>query len=387
MLLGSKHRNPLSGVGNASAHRAALIAWAAALALVTLRPGVAVGDLPWWSLGGGSLAGVDAIANVLLFTPLGWNARRLGWRMRSAAAAGAIISLLIEVAQIFIPGRTSILGDVLLNTAGALIGAWLAGDPGTVAARRTAVYALWLAGVLMLVLDLHLPSAGTAAAPPDSRTRCSVAPPVEGAWCQHLPLAPVGEPQTLSGNDVRIGVRWLPATSLSQSAGHRCVDIRHATQLSMWRLRPPRQRSCAPVRAGAIAIWVHPAIRSHVCRQQGGTVACSFTGWSPALMIWPVWQWGTFRPNLLRVLTPALALGLVVLLTGQLRWYDAAAWLVLLWSAPIAAPLLTRPDWFDAAIAVGWAVVLWAVGNLELTRAQRGMAKAATATAGAARCV
>lgn len=67
----------------------------------------------------------DAVLNLLLLAPVGWmvasrvERRALAW----ALAAGAALSLAIELAQIPIPGRDASLGDVSFNTAGALAGA------------------------------------------------------------------------------------------------------------------------------------------------------------------------------------------------------------------------------------------------------------------------
>lgn len=67
----------------------------------------------------------DAVLNLILFAPVGWlvasrvKRRALPW----ALAAGAALSLAIELAQISIPGRDASVGDVVFNAAGALAGA------------------------------------------------------------------------------------------------------------------------------------------------------------------------------------------------------------------------------------------------------------------------
>jgi len=65
--------------------------------------------------------------NILFFLPLGF---LLAWRrgprmIRVALAAGFALSLGIEVAQSFVPGRSSSLIDLASNSAGALLGALL----------------------------------------------------------------------------------------------------------------------------------------------------------------------------------------------------------------------------------------------------------------------
>jgi hypothetical protein len=86
----------------------------------------------------------DAIANVMLFVPLGialaLNDQR-GWR---PIAFGGLLSLAIEMTQNFIPGRDPSLRDVLTNALGAGAGQWLvARSPWLVSdARRAAQLSL-----------------------------------------------------------------------------------------------------------------------------------------------------------------------------------------------------------------------------------------------------
>ena len=66
------------------------------------------------------------VGNVLLFMPLGL---ALFVRRRSlvqAAAAGGLLSVSIEIAQLWIPGRTTSFDDVILNTLGTVAGWWIA---------------------------------------------------------------------------------------------------------------------------------------------------------------------------------------------------------------------------------------------------------------------
>ena len=60
-----------------------------------------------------------------MFAPLGWLVASAApcRALRTALAAGAALSLAIELAQIPIPGRDASLGDILFNAAGALAGA------------------------------------------------------------------------------------------------------------------------------------------------------------------------------------------------------------------------------------------------------------------------
>jgi hypothetical protein len=80
-----------------------------------------------------SAAIAEPIANVILFVPLGWALRRrfpgLGVGQVTAIAFG--LSLGIEALQyVLVEGRFATTTDVLMNSLGGLIGAWLArGDP------------------------------------------------------------------------------------------------------------------------------------------------------------------------------------------------------------------------------------------------------------------
>jgi VanZ family protein len=66
---------------------------------------------------------VEAVANVLLFMPLGAALALRGVSVRKAALYGSLLSVTVECMQLlFVPGRTVSLDDVLLNTVGAMAG-------------------------------------------------------------------------------------------------------------------------------------------------------------------------------------------------------------------------------------------------------------------------
>ncbi|MGO4494112.1 VanZ family protein [Arthrobacter sp. 2YAF22_2] len=125
-------------------HRVAmlgLLAYAAGLATVALWPQPV--DRPIAGLLGSALQGlhrrgvpdwvnygfIESAANVLLFIPLGalvaWVVGRGCWWV--GGVAGLLASSAIELTQfLFLPARYATLADVLANTVGAVLGAFLA---------------------------------------------------------------------------------------------------------------------------------------------------------------------------------------------------------------------------------------------------------------------
>lgn len=73
----------------------------------------------------------DVFANILGFIPFGFAVYARTWKGRaarglvSAVLLGAGISLLIELLQVWIPGRNSSLTDFLTNVLGTYLGTWL----------------------------------------------------------------------------------------------------------------------------------------------------------------------------------------------------------------------------------------------------------------------
>jgi hypothetical protein len=70
----------------------------------------------------GLVGGVSAILNVFLFVPLGIGLALSGRSAKRALIAMCALSVLIETAQLVIPGRDSTLGDVLTNSFGGVLG-------------------------------------------------------------------------------------------------------------------------------------------------------------------------------------------------------------------------------------------------------------------------
>ena len=114
-----------------------------AILMVTLTPAPrAENELqlaPLIHLGGRTSATTtDVLANIggntLLFVPLGAALCFLGLRIRTTILVAGGLAALVEVAQLLVPGRTTSVDDLLLNTLGALlghllVGAWLRSRP------------------------------------------------------------------------------------------------------------------------------------------------------------------------------------------------------------------------------------------------------------------
>jgi glycopeptide antibiotics resistance protein len=65
---------------------------------------------------------LGVIGNVALFAPLGAVLRARGVELGQATARGLALSFAIELTQLGIPGRTTSVDDVLLNTVGVVLG-------------------------------------------------------------------------------------------------------------------------------------------------------------------------------------------------------------------------------------------------------------------------
>src|SRR5207302_6704601 len=110
----------------------------------------------------GDHATSDVLLNILLFAPLGAALALELSSVTRCALSAALLSATIELAQLYIPGRDSSLGDVLSNTLGGTLGApftrmavlWLLPSPARAARlSRTAALAAaavcWATGVLL----------------------------------------------------------------------------------------------------------------------------------------------------------------------------------------------------------------------------------------------
>lgn len=110
--------------------RPLLAGWLLVVAVLTLRndPAAAarVAETPWSCILCGDAGGTDFVLNLLLFLPFGLLARAAGWRLGRLALCALALTIAIEVTQgTLLVGRDAALGDVVANTAGAMVGWWL----------------------------------------------------------------------------------------------------------------------------------------------------------------------------------------------------------------------------------------------------------------------
>ena len=73
----------------------------------------------------GEHATSDVLLNIILFVPLGAAVALHVRSLPRCALSAALLSATIELAQLYIPGRDSSLGDVLSNSLGGTLGALL----------------------------------------------------------------------------------------------------------------------------------------------------------------------------------------------------------------------------------------------------------------------
>ena len=102
--------------------RAVTIAGVAIIALATLSPSSDSSEASLCIICG-EFGVVDALLNVLLFVPIGLGLALSGARGRTAVLASLAFTILIEGLQFrIVPGRDASVGDVVMNTAGGVLG-------------------------------------------------------------------------------------------------------------------------------------------------------------------------------------------------------------------------------------------------------------------------
>ena len=123
----------------------------------------------------------DFLANILLFLPLGAALGLSGRKIRTALIGGALLSIMVELLQNVVPGRTPGVRDVLSNTLGAGLGAFLVvGVPRALllprTTRRLCGGGLLLAGLATVLVGGWL----TRPSPPRAPVRALWRPVLDG---------------------------------------------------------------------------------------------------------------------------------------------------------------------------------------------------------------
>ncbi|WP_446220133.1 VanZ family protein [Micromonospora sp. IBHARD004] len=90
---------------------------------LNLRPGAEIRDE--WDNGNRGLGIVNIVGNVAMFVPVGWLLRVVLPQAGAAVAAGAGLSLLIELGQLLL-SRAADVDDVMFNSCGCALGVGIA---------------------------------------------------------------------------------------------------------------------------------------------------------------------------------------------------------------------------------------------------------------------
>lgn len=108
----------------------ALAVYLAAVGVLTLSPAPLTSEIPpFLCLLCSDRAVADAVANILLFIPLGILLDLNGLGVRGALVAALALSGTVEAAQLLVPGRFPDLSDVLTNGGGGVVGVLLGRQP------------------------------------------------------------------------------------------------------------------------------------------------------------------------------------------------------------------------------------------------------------------
>lgn len=112
----------------------------------------------------------DGLRNILLFVPLGAGVRLATGSSLRALALSAVLAIVFELLQTFIPGRFSSPVDIVTNAIGAWLGAWIMGHRVRLLAPppRQAARLAWTA-TLMAASIWILGTLALAPATPDTR--------------------------------------------------------------------------------------------------------------------------------------------------------------------------------------------------------------------------
>lgn len=359
--------------------RAAAALWLAATLYETQRPLGWMTPVPFWAVFTATMAGVDLVQNIVLFLPMGWIARRAGWSLRRTLLAGAVVSVIIEVGQVWVAGRTSTAMDIVCNTAGAVLGWWMAAGAGAAGvgsagvgsagvgsagvARRRFAPQIGLAFIALAVfMTLHVlntmwpspPALGDGAGAWESLHRVSC--PVDSRTstiCFEVPnTAQDGKKYALI---VDSGARTY-ARVQSHAIGRPltrsdCVLLMFESTIgARLKLRQPLRAACALADStdSTFALHVDPRLEHQTS-----------DGWTPTRAsewLWPVWPFTAYQSTVLRVAGAVTFVMLAALMAGVAPWVIPAGYLVMLELVALLVGM-RGPGWLE----VGWTALGWAM--------------------------
>ncbi|HET8634748.1 MAG TPA: VanZ family protein [Gemmatimonadales bacterium] len=316
---------------------------------------------PWYCVICGDRGMVDVLLNVALFVPLGVALGALGLRPRRALLAGFLLALAIELLQAtLVLGRDPSLSDVLTNSCGTFLGAFLGlaaptlWRPSVARAQQLGLVASlgWLAMVgLSGWLLTEDPADGPAQllqAPTEpfldqfaGVIQSARADEVSGSRSLHATVVTAGLTGRLAPVlELRDGQRF-PLASLGQ-LGQKPVFS--------WRLHATR------------TLFRTPAVRVYGGVLPDGAVLATLDGGKTGPMLWTAGTVNGERHAATLALTPGLGWMLLLPLNYPFDLYSE--WTSALW---VAVPLLLVGFWAGRArmrllLVIGAAVVLLLAG-------------------------
>ena len=345
----------VSAMTRARFTQAAAVLWLAFTVYETMRPIGWIQYVPFWAFFTESMAGVDAVQNVVLFAPFGWIAHRAGWSIWRSVLVAFLVSAAIEFAQQWVPGRTSTAMDLACNSAGAALGWWLATRVTRPRLRLGLAFVTLGAFVELHVLNTSWPSLaeradGSGAWASVTRAACPLGTR-ESTVCITVP----NTAQRAIKYVLIVGPEEQSYARVQGGATGRLIGRKDCTDLwfestlgATLHLRPPLTTACdlADTTEKLIDLQVNPRL-AHDARG----------AWTPVrvgVWLWPVWPFTRYRPAVLRVAGALAFVVLSALIAGAAPWILPAGYLVVLEGAALLAGL-RPPGLWD----IGWALVGW----------------------------
>jgi VanZ family protein len=178
----------------------------------------------------------DAVANILLFMPFGVCAALVFRGAVRPIAAALGLSILIEMAQLAVPGRFVSSTDILFNTAGAAAGLWLVRSADSWV--NPVGWARWLLPAGALTAALTVLAAGGALLVPDIPTVI-----LYGQWTATF------ENMTPYGGEVLsafVGTHHVPSRRIIASDSLR-AHLMRGEELRLRVMAGPPPRGLAPI--------------------------------------------------------------------------------------------------------------------------------------------